>query len=127
MSANPDLLRGRSVSDVTADQLPFIFFVLKPSSQARMLTDREREIALFQFEAHSFSRKGQKEASFNASDQGKIFDLLEEMFLKNTKQDPTKMVRLVEPHTECNCHGWIFASGQFGIDNPYVALILEDN
>ena len=55
------------------------------------------------------------------------FDVGEQMFLASTMGRARPMTRVVEPRTECNCHGWIFASGQFGVYGSQVSAILEDN
>jgi len=39
----------------------------------------------------------------------------------------TKVLRLTGPNADCNCHGWIFTGGQYGIRNSDVPMILADN
>jgi hypothetical protein len=41
--------------------------------------------------------------------------------------DPYHFIRLAPPNPICNCHGWVFADGQFWIDGNDVKNILDDN
>src|SRR6476661_5156581 len=101
-------------------------FAVKQVPHIKALTDLGREIPLFRFESLAVAAS-QAVQLVTESDERKMLESGEQIFLKNTKQDAGKLVRLVEPRIECNCHGWIFAGGQFGIYGLHVPMILEDN
>lgn len=100
---------------------------MKPVDHLQLLTDRGRKILLFQFEPMVVAAKGSESRAFTEDDRRRFLDVGEQIFLASTMGDARCMTRLVEPRTECNCHGWIFASRQFGIYGSQVSAILEDN
>ena len=79
-----------------------------PTRNATAVTDRGHPIPLFQFEMHSSAAKA------------------EEVVLAAEKYRH-HIIRVAEPSSACNCHGWIFTGGQFGIRNADVAKIVADN
>jgi hypothetical protein len=38
-----------------------------------------------------------------------------------------QLIRLADPRTECNCHGWVYTGGRFAIRGRDVEVLLEDN
>ena len=38
-----------------------------------------------------------------------------------------QLIRLAEPSSACNCHGWIYAGGQYAIRGRDIDTLLEDN
>jgi hypothetical protein len=38
-----------------------------------------------------------------------------------------RVIRLAGSSDACNCHGWTFTGGKYGIRNPDVGMILADN
>jgi hypothetical protein len=107
--------------------LPPAYFVTEPVSHLEAVTDAGRSVSLFHFGAYVFPIEGQQ-LSFRPETQGCTFlKLAEQSFLANTKQDPATLERVTEPFAECNCHGWIFTSGKFLIQDAHVLTILADN
>jgi hypothetical protein len=74
----------------------------------RALTDRGRKIELFTF-AESTSAS-----------------CLENLMLGND-QWSQHVIRVADPSVTCNCHGWVFTGGRFGIASSNVDCILADN
>ena len=79
-----------------------------PVLSAKAMTDKGRAIGLFHFKMHSSS---DEMAQFIGAEQ-KALD---------------QFIRLTEPDSMANCHGWVFTGGQYGIRDPEVAGILADN
>src|SRR5262245_11393273 len=71
------------------------------------LTDKGRAIGLFHFKIHSAAAEIQQ-------------------FI-DTHEDRSQIIRLQEPNSAANCHGWVFTGGAFGIRDPEIASILSDN
>jgi hypothetical protein len=119
-------LRGAAIGELPFE-LPRTFFAIQLEQNLRAITDTGRAIPLFRFEAFVIPVVGQQ-LPFHPERNGQYFlGMAERKFLTNTKQDPAKIVRLIEPHTACNCHGWVFAGGKFGIEDSHVSTILADN
>jgi hypothetical protein len=118
-------------SNAAAGALPFslprTYFAIQIDQQSRALTDAGRVIPLFRFEAFVIPVEGQQ-LPFHPQHDGQFFlRMAEQKFLANTREDASKIVRLIEPHTACNCHGWVFTKGKFGIEDSQVSMILADN
>ncbi len=72
------------------------------------VTDLGREINLFQYDA--------------AGAPESLGDLLiEQVALAQ------KVIRIAGPDAACNCHGWVFTGGRYGVASEDVATILADN
>src|SRR5262249_19370268 len=104
-----------STFSASAARIPPPIFVVKQMEHLRLLTDRGRQLLLFQFEPMVEVMKGQEENVFTDSDRRRFLDVGEQVFLKNTMPDLSHVVRVALSRTECNCHGWIFTGGQYGI------------
>jgi hypothetical protein len=72
------------------------------------LTDRGRTVGLFHFKIHSTDTEIQQ-------------------FIDSHEKDRSQIIRLQEPNSAANCHGWVFTGGAFGIRDPEIAAILNDN
>jgi hypothetical protein len=72
------------------------------------VTDLGREITLFQYDA-----------SKSPETLGDI--LVEQEALSQ------KVIRVAGPDAACNCHGWVFTSGRYGVASEDVDTILTDN
>ena len=96
----------RSIRDVTVPET--IEFGDSPVVEVQALTDRGRLIPLFHFEM-STPPETVEAAVLAAADY------------------QHKVIRLVGPSNACNCHGWVFTGGKYGIRNPDVPTILADN
>ena len=79
-----------------------------PVRETKAVTDAGLDIPLFQFEM------------FTPAEEAEQAILAEERYQH-------QVIRLAEPSSNCNCHGWVFTGGQFGIRNPDVPAILQDN
>ncbi len=78
-----------------------------PVRLTEALTDKGRTIGLFHFKIHSTAAEIQQ-------------------FI-DTHEDRSQIIRLQEPNSAANCHGWVFTGGAFGIRDPEIASILKDN
>jgi hypothetical protein len=72
------------------------------------VTDLGREITLFQYDA-----------SKSPETLGDILVEQEEL--------SQKVIRVAGPDAACNCHGWVFTSGRYGVASEDVDKILADN
>jgi hypothetical protein len=106
---------------------PPLFFVVAEVPFAIALTDNLRQIPLFQYEVVAAPLAGQEIKIRAPQDLLDFYRAAEAQFLANTSQDIRQLVRLSEPRVECNCHGWVFASGRFGVHEQYVPQILSDH
>jgi hypothetical protein len=43
------------------------------------------------------------------------------------KRFQNEVIRLADPSPECNCHGWVFTGGKYGVRHFDIPLILTDN
>src|SRR5258705_13706679 len=96
-------------------RLPPTFFVKTSVEQITTITDKGRAIPLFRYEIVVLSPAGQRIAFDTEQAQREFLRLTERKFCENTGQDLSGLVRLTEPHPGCNCHGWTFLRGEFGI------------
>jgi len=71
-------------------------------------TDAGQTVPLFHFKIHSTSSEIQQ-------------------FIDANEKDRSQIIRLYEPNSASNCHGWVFTGGEFGIRDPDVTAILHDN
>jgi hypothetical protein len=100
-------------SPVTLDGMPIQSdgspgYTRKAARGMRALTDRGCEILLFEFEMrHSLEE-------------------LEEGLL-TSRDYAHQIIQILEPSKQANCHGWVFADGQFGVPSEQVDVILADN
>lgn len=72
------------------------------------VTDQGREIDLFQFEINDSPV------------------LLDELLVEG-EYLTQKVIRVAGPDAACNCHGWVFTGGRYGVETEYVDAILADN
>ncbi len=105
----------------------FAVFIVTPVHGVEAVTDRERKIPLFHYEPAALPRRGGKVELRTDADQRELLRWGEERYLANSKQDVTKLVRILEPQPLANCHGWVFAGGRYGIEHLHIRDILDDN
>jgi hypothetical protein len=79
-----------------------------PVREVSAVTDSGRAIPLFHFEMFTPAKDA-------------------EQLILAAEKFQHQVIRVEQPSAECNCHGWIFTGGQFGIRNPDVRAILADN
>ena len=79
-----------------------------PILSTQAVTDKGRSVPLFHFKVHSTAAEAER-------------------FIRADEKDLTQFVRLYEASPTANCHGWAFTSGQYGIRDPEIAGILNDN
>lgn len=79
-----------------------------PIRLTQAITDSDRPVSLFHFKMHSTAAEIER------------FIALHEM-------DLTQIIRLTEPNSAANCHGWVFTGGKYGIRDPDIAQVLVDN
>jgi hypothetical protein len=108
-------------------QQPFTVFTTAAMPGIESVTDAGRSIPLFRFEAVAILRAGEQLAFHSDQARRDFLDGMEQTFLANTNQNPATLVKLVAPSLLSNCHGWLFTGGGFGILDPLVPTILEDN
>jgi len=107
--------------------LPPTYFVTEPDSRFEAVTDLGRTIPLFFFQPYIYPIEGEQ-LLFRPNSDGAVFlRMAEQTFLRNTKQNVASLDRVAGPSTRCNCHGWVFAEGEFLIQDAHVAAILADN
>src|SRR5439155_26037396 len=66
-----------------------------PVRLTEAFTDKGRTVSLFHFKIHSTAAEIQQFVDAN--------------------EDRSQIIRLYEPNSAANCHGWIFTGGTFGI------------
>jgi hypothetical protein len=112
---------------ITRPLLPPAYFVTEIDSRFVALTDAGRPIPLFHFGAYVFPVEG-KPLPFRPESEGyRFLQLAEQTFLANTKQNAARLHRLSDPSTACNCHGWVFADGEYLVQDAHVLAIVDDN
>jgi hypothetical protein len=79
-----------------------------PVNATEAVTDKGRAVALFHFKMHSSAEEVQR-------------------FIKGNERDRAQLIRLGAANPASNCHGWVFTSGQYGVRDGDVAIILADN
>jgi hypothetical protein len=79
-----------------------------PIRLTQAVTDAGQAVGLFHFKMHSSATQI-------------------EQFIASNEKDLTQIIRLVEPNSASNCHGWVFTGGKYGVRDPEVARILVDN
>ena len=79
-----------------------------PVHLTQAFTDQGRSIALFRFKIHSTEAEVQQ-------------------FIDSHEKDRSQIIRLQEPNSAANCHGWVFTAGAYGIRDAEIASILLDN
>jgi len=79
-----------------------------PIRRTQALTDAGRPVSLFHFKMYSTAAEI-------------------EQFIAVNEKDLTQIIRLTEPNSAANCHGWVFTGGKYGIRDPEIAQILTDN
>jgi hypothetical protein len=79
-----------------------------PIRLTQAVTDAGQVVGLFHFKMHSSATQI-------------------EQFIASNEKDLKQIIRLVEPNSASNCHGWVFTGGKYGVRDPEVARILADN
>jgi len=79
-----------------------------PIRLTQAVTDAGQSVGLFHFKMHSSATQI-------------------EQFIASNEKDLTQIIRLAEPNSASNCHGWVFTGGKYGVRDPEVARILVDN
>ena len=74
----------------------------------RAVTDLGREIELFQFDVMHAPV------------------VLDELLVESEALTQ-KVIRIAGPDAACNCHGWVFTGGRYGVPTDHVDAILADN
>ncbi len=106
---------------------PPAVFAIKHCPGYLAVTDRGRQIPLFQYETLVLPVNGQQLMLNTDAERREFVATAERRFLSNTMPDASQMVRLIEPNPSANCHGWVFLEGRFGIEGSHVPSILEDH
>jgi hypothetical protein len=115
------------MSSLDSNQERHYCFAVKPINSAVAITDKGRTLPLFHYEALVLQREACPHLPPTDVTRKLILEAAERQFLKNTRLDGIAKTRVFEPSGISNCHGWIFASGNFAISDAFVPLILEDN
>jgi hypothetical protein len=110
-----------------AAELPFTFFVLTLDRHVKAVTDRGRDIPLFRYDALVLPPEGGQQRLDPRADRQLLLRLLQEQHLSNVAPPGSELVPLVEPRPVSNCHGWVFTSGQYGIQDPHVPSVMKEN
>lgn len=79
-----------------------------PIRLTQAVTDAGHAVGLFHFRMHSSAAEI-------------------EQFIASNEKDLTQIIRLADPNSASNCHGWVFTGGKYGVRDPEVAQILVDN
>jgi hypothetical protein len=125
-SAQGSWPQASPVSGNGSSMAPWIF-TTSLQRNVTLITDRGRELPLFRFQAYALPSAGQHVAVATDAERREFFRSAERLFLSNTRQEESKLLRLREPHPVGNCHGWVFTHGCFGIESSEVPAILADN
>jgi hypothetical protein len=100
--------RINRVSDLSALLVESGPLPRKDASFPRAMTDLSREIELFQYDV------------VNAP------VVLDELLVDGEALNQ-KVIRIAGPDAACNCHGWVFTGGRYGVPTEAVDTILADN
>jgi hypothetical protein len=106
---------------------PSTFFYLVLEQRLKAITDVGRDIPLFRFDVLVLPPQPGQRAFDPSADRCDFLKSVEQEFVANICLDRAKLVRVADPQPACNCHGWIFTGGQFGIQDPHIPLILDEN
>jgi hypothetical protein len=107
--------------------LPPTFFTAAKVSGAYAVTDAGTVIPLVRYEAVSILPAGRRLPLRTPEENQQFLAALEQQFLKNTRQDPNALLKLVEPFPSSNCHGWVLTRGEYGVCDTLLLSILADN
>jgi hypothetical protein len=102
-------------------------FVLGPEPAAYAETDRGTKIPLVRYEAVIMPDLEGSHRFDLQRDLAGFLVMLEELFLARVVAPGFEVTRLSELNPSYNCHGWIFAGGQCGVQDEHVATILNDH
>lgn len=79
-----------------------------PIRLTQAVTDAGQAVGLFHFKMHSSATQI-------------------EQFIASNEKDLKQIIRLADPNSASNCHGWVFTGGKYGVRDPEVPRILIDN
>jgi len=132
LESHPQVTNNRDQRDTGAGRVPPpVFFVTRPVAGVCAVTDRGQPIPLFHYEAllaaSAAELSGRQAALATAQGRREFLLEMEGQFLDRVFPNKQEVFRLAEPSPLYNCHGWIFSGGRFGIEDAFVARILEDN
>jgi hypothetical protein len=102
-------------------------FVLGVEKRYRALTDLGTVIPLVRYEAVVSPDVTAKRPFDPRRDLPGFLAMLEEQFLARIKSPHCHMQRVQGINPACNCHGWTFAGGHFGVQDSYVSVILDEH
>jgi hypothetical protein len=102
-------------------------FVFTPAAGCKALTDRGRVLPLFHYEALITPSASSKRRFNPERDVDAFLSALETIVLDRIKLPGFVLERCGPLNPAANCHGWVFARGQFGIHDRDVATILEEH
>lgn len=117
-----------SATEPLAPPLPLTFLLVAPVNALMAVTDAGRAIPVFHYETVVLP-SNPVETRLYQTDRAKL-ELLqraERQFFINTKQDERNLTRKMSAVAACNCHGWIFLGGQYGIEDKHIPQVLSDN
>ena len=107
--------------------LPPTFFSAAKVIGAYAVTDAGTVVPLMRYEAVAILPAGRRLPQRSPEENQQFLAALEQQFLKNTRQDPSVVYKLVEPFPSSNCHGWVLTRGEYGVCDTLLLSILADN
>ena len=101
--------------------------VLSAEATYAAVTDRGTRIPLFHYQAVVLPKNDGSRPFDPGRDVKPFLSYLEDVYLNNLQIERSDLHRLRELDPTANCHGWIYADGEFGINHSYVDLILDEH
>jgi len=106
---------------------PVVHFAVEPLRHVQLVTDAGRAIGLWSYEVLALPRDSHGEWIAEYGGHGAVLEYFDQDFRQNCHRNVSTAIRIFNPTLACNCHGWIFANGKFGIGDADVPAILADN
>ncbi len=106
---------------------PVVHFAVERLPDVRLITDSGRAIGLWRYEIVALPQGSHGDWISKYGGNSAVLEYFDQDFRKNCNRDVSSAIRVFNPTIDCNCHGWIFAGGRFGVGDEDVPAILQDN
>src|SRR5262245_39424719 len=87
---------------------PLVHFAVEPLRHVRLITDAGRAIGLWRYEVLALPRGAHGDWIVDYGGHSAVLEYFDQDFRQNCNRDVSAAIRIYDPTTACNCHGWIF-------------------